>query len=803
VTGRRLGSLLGAALVLGLLTAAAAPAVQPLPAGAQVNNDPAAGIDPSLDVSGLDPANADVVGGALTAGKVAVPWAVFRQQEGGGARDQAFVRSFAGGAWTTRGAGTVGGRSSAAPTFGGSLNFDQGADAEAPAIDFAGAGRTVPWASWYELTTGTGFGAEEIFGARLDEAGDANQGKWIFGGQDRGTAGASVPIPSLNIHTDEDAQDPSVAGGSTTDPGAPRPWVAWQETSTAPVAGKDQVFVERSLGPGMANCDGVTPAGVVVGGHVPAIGGTCWQETGIARAGAGGADPSLNVDPTRSGEGPEIAFAGSGDSVPWVVWQESGSSSAGLLGNGLVFAARAVADGAAIGGFHWEVVGGQSAGVLDTSGADGFGGCAQSSGAEGACSLNDAKAESAADPRIAAGTMSPGAQTVPWVVWDETQGGVRRIFLARLVGSGAGAHFEVANGGEPLSGGTGDATLPEITFSGDTPYVSWRQDVGGGVERAFVGHLTGAADPTFVLDQSDVELSPSAQADVRVPISSSCTATPFDGDGATCQGSAVGTPFFLFTAGSGPRSLFADAFAPAAPLTGAAGAVGESGATLNGSVDPRGAAAEASFEYGTSAAYGATIGAGTVGPADAPTPFAARLSGLPPSTTVHYRSRVDTDFGSFFGPDQTFTTEASPVRPPAAVSLPQPGNLTPAKVSRAKVAGSRVKVGISCPKADAGGCRLAVKLIVTARFRGRHIVGVSARKHGKALRTLLVGSAMATLRADQFKVVQASLNRKGERLLAHHNPLKTRLMVTQQGLGAAISTQTVTFRRSRPRGGVR
>ena len=48
-------------------------------------------------------------------------------------------RSFAGGAWTTRGIGTVGGRSSASPTFTGSLNFDQGQDGEAPAIDFAGS----------------------------------------------------------------------------------------------------------------------------------------------------------------------------------------------------------------------------------------------------------------------------------------------------------------------------------------------------------------------------------------------------------------------------------------------------------------------------------------------------------------------------------------------------------------------------------------------------------------------------------------------------------------------------------------
>ena len=62
-----------------------------------------------------------------------MPWAIFRQQTAAGGHDQTFVRSFAEGEWSTRGSGTVGGRSSASPVFGGSLNFDQGQDGEAPA----------------------------------------------------------------------------------------------------------------------------------------------------------------------------------------------------------------------------------------------------------------------------------------------------------------------------------------------------------------------------------------------------------------------------------------------------------------------------------------------------------------------------------------------------------------------------------------------------------------------------------------------------------------------------------------------
>ena len=180
--------LLLACVVVLLAGAGAAVAFVPLPVGAQVNDDPSAGIDPSTSVSGEDPANADVVGGALVAGKPAVPWAIFRQGEAAGSHDQIFSRSFAGGAWTTRGIGTVGGRSSATPQFPASLNFDQGQDGEAPAIDFAGAGRTVPWATWYENTSGAGFEDNNVFASRFD----GTQNKWVFAGQSRGAGGGSV-----------------------------------------------------------------------------------------------------------------------------------------------------------------------------------------------------------------------------------------------------------------------------------------------------------------------------------------------------------------------------------------------------------------------------------------------------------------------------------------------------------------------------------------------------------------------------------------------------------------------------------
>jgi hypothetical protein len=714
-----------------------------------------------------------------------------------------FVRSFAGGAWTTRGNGTVNGISSNSSTPSGSLNFDQTQDGEIPAIDFAGAGRTVPWASWYENTAA--FGKENIFASRLDNTGDANQGKWIFAGQNRGTGGGSVQVPSLNINTNQPAENPSVAGGSATDPTKPGPWVTWEEMTSAPVNHTNEIFVVRPEGPGMANCDNATPAGVAVSGHVPAIGGFCWQQTGVPRVGAGSVDPSLNVDPTRDGVEPDIAFTATNDSVPWVVWYENGTSNLGLHGNEMVFAAKGINDGvAANGGFHWVAVGNALQAELDLTGATNhFGTCAESQTNEAQCSLNKDPAADAEDPRVAAGTMTAGNPTVPWVAWDEVVGTTKQVVVSRLLG-GATGHFALANGGAPISSGTADSTRPDITFSGNTPYVSWREDTGGGVIKGFVGHFVNAANPTFVLDESDVPLA--ATADVREPISSSCIATPFNSDGAACQGSAVGTPFFLSTEGTSTLGLFANAYQPD-PVTGTPSAVTTSSATVNGTVNPEGASVTVSFQYGTTTAYGLSTAAQTTGPDDAADAFSAPLTGLPSATTIHYRAVAVSDFGTFAGTDQTLTTntppqpQPTPPPPPPPPPAPAPG---PGKVSAGHltVSGNTASVRVSCTGVAGSKCSLALKLTVTETFKGKKLVAVTARKRVKTThRIVVVGTSKATLMAGQTHTLRIGLNGSGKKLLARRHQLKAKLVITKALANHKTKTvfsATVTFKAPKP-----
>jgi hypothetical protein len=626
---------------------AAHAAFLPLPAsGAQVNDDPANSIDPRQD-AGVS----DVVGGALTAGKGAVPWATFEQTVAAGAQ-QIFVRAFKNGAWVTQG-------------FPASLNIDPAQEAEAPSIDFAGTGRTVPWVAWYEPNPASNW-PTNIFASRFNAAANA----WLPSGQGRGPN----HLPSLNIHTVRTAENPSVAGGATVAGNDPVPWVAWEENDGVPndATTLRQIFVAKALKqavPGTACPVGTKPTGGVD------VNGFCWQQVGLERLNPSGplpsasGDPTLNVDPTRSGVEPDIAFTGPNDTVAWVVWYEEDPTQIdGLRSNDMVFAAKLVADAPADGGFHWLAVGNGTAGqtnVLDTSGAHGFGTCAESQDAEDACALNAIARRDAENPRVAAGTLTPGGATVPWVVWQEDLGagdGKHAVFVSRLVG---GNHFELFNAGQPVSNTANDATRPDITFSGNVPYISWQEEVAK-VQVTFVGHFEGGAGaPVFTLDTpSGIPNSGFGVVEnpLRAPLSSGCTANPTNADGASCQGGAIGTPFFLYTAGDdgGLHQLFAEAFAPTDVSTLAATDVTDTAATLNGSANPGGAAILTRFDFGPTTAYGTSTADGRLDVASRPTAFAATLSGLTQSETVHFRTVAKTDFVTVDGADQSFVVANTP-----------------------------------------------------------------------------------------------------------------------------------------------
>ena len=98
-----------------------------------------------------------------------------------------------------------------------------------------------------------------------------------------------------------------------------------------------------------------------------------------------------------------------------------------------------------------------------------------------------------------------------------------------------------------------------------------------------------------------------------------------------------------------------------APLvtTGTAGGIGAKTATLNGTVNPNGAATTYWFQYGTTTSYGLQTGTHSAGSSTSDKHVSVGLSGLVAGTTYHFRLVAQNSGGTTNGQDQMFTTSAA------------------------------------------------------------------------------------------------------------------------------------------------
>jgi Fibronectin type III domain len=90
--------------------------------------------------------------------------------------------------------------------------------------------------------------------------------------------------------------------------------------------------------------------------------------------------------------------------------------------------------------------------------------------------------------------------------------------------------------------------------------------------------------------------------------------------------------------------------------TGPAPSVGKATATVEGTVDPDGAATGFFFEYGPTDEYGQSSSEAEAGSGTATVTHSADLVGLQAETTYHYRIVAKSAEGLSYGPDKTFTT---------------------------------------------------------------------------------------------------------------------------------------------------
>jgi hypothetical protein len=118
--------------------------------------------------------------------------------------------------------------------------------------------------------------------------------------------------------------------------------------------------------------------------------------------------------------------------------------------------------------------------------------------------------------------------------------------------------------------------------------------------------------------------------------------------------------------GTGAAWAFVD---PPTATSGAATGVGETGATLNGTLGA-GGSSRAYFQYGTTAAYGTSTATQSVGVSGSPSPLAAVIGGLAPGTTYHFRLVAENSGGVAYGGDQTFTSDAGGATSPEETPIP-------------------------------------------------------------------------------------------------------------------------------------
>jgi hypothetical protein len=112
-----------------------------------------------------------------------------------------------------------------------------------------------------------------------------------------------------------------------------------------------------------------------------------------------------------------------------------------------------------------------------------------------------------------------------------------------------------------------------------------------------------------------------------------------------------------------PQMAGAAAAKAPAPIvnTGYADALSASGATLRGSVSPKGSVVDYYFEYGATQAYGSLTATAPLGGGGTTIHVSARVAGLSAYTTYHFRLVAVGPAGTTDGADRSFTTSKIPL----------------------------------------------------------------------------------------------------------------------------------------------
>ena len=137
----------------------------------------------------------------------------------------------------------------------------------------------------------------------------------------------------------------------------------------------------------------------------------------------------------------------------------------------------------------------------------------------------------------------------------------------------------------------------------------------------------------------------------------------FDGGDSTYCSSAAGNARASminsdgWTITDGGQSCEGPAPTPPTSVTSSASSISASGARLNGSANPNGAATDAWFQWGTSTSYGNVTSPQTsVGSGTSAVSYSFNLGSLSCGTTYYFRAVAQNSGGTAYGSGRSFTT---------------------------------------------------------------------------------------------------------------------------------------------------
>lgn len=125
------------------------------------------------------------------------------------------------------------------------------------------------------------------------------------------------------------------------------------------------------------------------------------------------------------------------------------------------------------------------------------------------------------------------------------------------------------------------------------------------------------------------------------------------------RGIRLGMLLLAVTAAVAVAASPASALSPSVETTAASG-IGETGATLNGKVNPNGLETKYFFEYGTTTSYGSKTSEVSAGSGSSAVEKSQSIGSLTKNTVYHYRIVASNSSGTSQGADQTFTTAGPP-----------------------------------------------------------------------------------------------------------------------------------------------